>query len=212
MSPAERAIMTRLFELSKIAEDTSATARLNGIYCEQHWREELKMEVEASRSQWFIELSLIGRGLARPGLRGGQAEEQKYSKRGQHPDAASALAGVAAPDTRPCMLRRRRRVVKQIRRPDESTIALAGDQRLDQMDSLQTIPDPQRAPAQAPRESAGAPDWQAAHGRVAGAHRARVRGLRLRPQGRGRLQTLEVAVLARRHEHVPRARRRRHQL
>ncbi|KAG6616495.1 L-2-hydroxyglutarate dehydrogenase [Phytophthora cinnamomi] len=51
MSPAERAIMTRLFELSKIAEDTSATARLNGIYCEQHWREELKMEVEASRSQ-----------------------------------------------------------------------------------------------------------------------------------------------------------------
>ncbi|EGZ15027.1 hypothetical protein PHYSODRAFT_561047 [Phytophthora sojae] len=51
MSPAERAIMTRLFELSKIAEDTSATAHLNGIYCEQHWREELKIEVEASRSQ-----------------------------------------------------------------------------------------------------------------------------------------------------------------
>ncbi|POM61929.1 hypothetical protein PHPALM_28974 [Phytophthora palmivora] len=50
MSPAERAVMTRLFELSKIAEDTSTKARLNGIYCEQHWRKELKMEVEASRS------------------------------------------------------------------------------------------------------------------------------------------------------------------
>ncbi|GMF42668.1 unnamed protein product [Phytophthora fragariaefolia] len=52
MSPAERAIMTRLFELSKMAEDTSTTAHLNGIYCEQHFREELKMEVEASRSQF----------------------------------------------------------------------------------------------------------------------------------------------------------------
>ncbi|GMF65737.1 unnamed protein product [Phytophthora lilii] len=51
MSPAERAVMTRLFELSKIAEDASKTAHLNGIYCEQHWREELKKEVEASRSQ-----------------------------------------------------------------------------------------------------------------------------------------------------------------
>ncbi|KAK1941128.1 hypothetical protein P3T76_007834 [Phytophthora citrophthora] len=50
-SPAQRAMMTRLFELSKIAEDTSAKAHLNGIYCEQHWREELKMEVQASRSQ-----------------------------------------------------------------------------------------------------------------------------------------------------------------
>ncbi|ETM03284.1 hypothetical protein L917_00479 [Phytophthora nicotianae] len=51
MSPAQRAMMARLFELSKIAEDTSTKAHLNGIYCEQHWREELKMEVEASRSQ-----------------------------------------------------------------------------------------------------------------------------------------------------------------
>ncbi|KAG6956690.1 hypothetical protein JG688_00011307 [Phytophthora aleatoria] len=51
MSPAQRSMMARLFELSKIAEDTSTKAHLNGIYCEQHWREELKMEVEASRSQ-----------------------------------------------------------------------------------------------------------------------------------------------------------------
>ncbi|KAL4114278.1 hypothetical protein PRIC2_014601 [Phytophthora ramorum] len=51
ISPGQRAMMTRLFELSKMAEDTSAKAHLNGIYCEQHWREELKMEVEASRSQ-----------------------------------------------------------------------------------------------------------------------------------------------------------------
>ncbi|EEY55486.1 uncharacterized protein PITG_20843 [Phytophthora infestans T30-4] len=51
MSPAQRAVMARLFELSKIAEDTSTKAHLNGIYCEQHWREELKVEVEASRSQ-----------------------------------------------------------------------------------------------------------------------------------------------------------------
>ncbi|OWZ12793.1 hypothetical protein PHMEG_00013989 [Phytophthora megakarya] len=50
MSPAERAVMTQLFELSKIAEDTSTKARLNGIFCEQHWRDELKMEVEASRN------------------------------------------------------------------------------------------------------------------------------------------------------------------
>ncbi|CAH0478828.1 unnamed protein product [Peronospora belbahrii] len=49
MSSAECAMMTRLFELSKIAADTSATARLNGIYCEQHWQKELEME--ASRSQ-----------------------------------------------------------------------------------------------------------------------------------------------------------------
>ncbi|KAG7385007.1 hypothetical protein PHYPSEUDO_002019 [Phytophthora pseudosyringae] len=51
VSPAQRAVMSRLFELSKIAEDASTTAHLNGIYCEQHWREELKMEVEASRSR-----------------------------------------------------------------------------------------------------------------------------------------------------------------
>ncbi|KAE9025231.1 hypothetical protein PF011_g3137 [Phytophthora fragariae] len=63
MSPAERAIMTRLFELSKMAEDASATAQLNGIYCEQHWREELKMEVEASRSQGIKSLEWIGSRL-----------------------------------------------------------------------------------------------------------------------------------------------------
>jgi hypothetical protein len=51
MSPAQKAVMTRLFELSKMAEDASKTTHLNGIYCEQNWREELKIEVEASRSQ-----------------------------------------------------------------------------------------------------------------------------------------------------------------
>ncbi|KAG7384552.1 hypothetical protein PHYBOEH_009416 [Phytophthora boehmeriae] len=40
-------MMSRLFELSKMAEATSTTTHLNGIYCEQHWREELKVEMEA---------------------------------------------------------------------------------------------------------------------------------------------------------------------
>uniref|UniRef100_M4C639 FYVE-type domain-containing protein n=1 Tax=Hyaloperonospora arabidopsidis (strain Emoy2) TaxID=559515 RepID=M4C639_HYAAE len=51
VSAGQRSMMTRLFELSKIAEDTSATARLNGIYCEQYWRNELELEVETGRSQ-----------------------------------------------------------------------------------------------------------------------------------------------------------------
>ncbi|CAH0493853.1 unnamed protein product [Peronospora farinosa] len=51
MPSAERAVMNRLTELSKMAEDTFATARRNGIYCEQHWQKEFQMEIDANRSQ-----------------------------------------------------------------------------------------------------------------------------------------------------------------
>ncbi|CAI5717622.1 unnamed protein product [Hyaloperonospora brassicae] len=48
-SAAQRSMMVRLLELSKIAEDTSATARRNRLYCEQYWREELEKEGELIR-------------------------------------------------------------------------------------------------------------------------------------------------------------------
>ncbi|KAI9919524.1 hypothetical protein PsorP6_017404 [Peronosclerospora sorghi] len=47
MSLAQRTVMTRLQELSKIAEDASTKTRLNALYCDQHWRK----EVEANRLQ-----------------------------------------------------------------------------------------------------------------------------------------------------------------
>ncbi|CAI5742854.1 unnamed protein product [Peronospora destructor] len=51
MSSTERAVLNCLTELGKMAEDTSATARRNGIYCEQHWQKELQMEIDACHSQ-----------------------------------------------------------------------------------------------------------------------------------------------------------------
>ncbi|RLN90659.1 hypothetical protein BBJ28_00004051 [Nothophytophthora sp. Chile5] len=50
MTPAQRAVMARLLELGRMAEAASTTTQLNGIYCAQHWKEELKMEMEASRA------------------------------------------------------------------------------------------------------------------------------------------------------------------
>lgn len=50
LTPQQSAVMSRLVELSKMADAASTTTHLNGIYCEQHWREELMMEVEASRA------------------------------------------------------------------------------------------------------------------------------------------------------------------
>ncbi|KAF4322498.1 hypothetical protein BBO99_00002647 [Phytophthora kernoviae] len=50
LTPAQNDMMSQLFELSKMAEATSTRTQLNGIYCEQHWQEELKVEMEAIES------------------------------------------------------------------------------------------------------------------------------------------------------------------